>query len=286
MKSGLTLICLLFVAHLAGRTDERNRDDRKSEPRKTEAVTVPFEMLRTGHIAVMIKVNGKGPYRVIFDTGAPISLLSSKIAKEAALEKDPKAGGFSLFGMGGQSKAKTLEVGDARIENSSVIIMDHPTVKALAEAVGPLEGIIGFPVFARFKATLNYRDKTLTLVPNGFDPPDVLEAMTAAMMERMLDKKPDRQVLSPSAQWGMNVTKKEDDDAPGVTIKDVLPGGAADIAGLKAGDRLLTLDDRWTDSVLDTYVAAGFVKPRTSVKVVVKRGDKEKELTVKPVSGL
>jgi S1-C subfamily serine protease len=55
---------------------------------------------------------------------------------------------------------------------------------------------------------------------------------------------------------------------------------------VKAGDRLLTLDGRWTDSVADCYTAAGFVKAGTAVTVVVKRGGKEKELTVKPAAGL
>ena len=49
-------------------------------------------------------------------------------------------------------------------------------------------------------------------------------------------------------------------------IKEVLPGGAAAVAGLQANDRLLTLDDRWTDSLTDCYTAASYVKPGTEVK--------------------
>src|SRR5436309_3451586 len=127
-----------------------NADDKKSEAKKPEPVTVPFEMLKTGHMAVMIKVNGKGPYRVVFDTGAPMSLISNKIAKEADIESDAK-GLAALLGLGGQAKVKKLQVGDAKLENAAVIIMDHPTVEALGKEVGGLEGIIGFPVFARFK---------------------------------------------------------------------------------------------------------------------------------------
>ncbi len=49
----------------------------------SKPVTVPFEMLKTKHMAIMIKVNGKGPYRVIFDTGSPVVLLNNKTAKNA-----------------------------------------------------------------------------------------------------------------------------------------------------------------------------------------------------------
>ena len=42
---------------------------------KAQPATVPFEMLQkgklvSGHFTVQVKVNGKGPYRLIFDTGA------------------------------------------------------------------------------------------------------------------------------------------------------------------------------------------------------------------------
>src|SRR5438552_17986456 len=95
-------------------------DDKKSEEKKPEPVIVPFEMLKTGHMAVMIKVNGKGPYRVIFDTGAPMSLLSTKLAKEAEVKTEAK--GFveeiqeKLFGIA-PGKAKSLQVGDAKLEH-------------------------------------------------------------------------------------------------------------------------------------------------------------------------
>jgi hypothetical protein len=295
MNQLFTLRSLVFVAvlglfALAGGSRLNGDDKKSSEEKKPEPVTVPFEMLKTGHMAVMIKVNDKGPYRVIFDTGAPISLLSTKVAKEAGIKTEAK-GLAALLGVGGQAKAKTLEVGDAKLDNASLIVMDHPTIEAISKEVGALEGIIGFPVFARFKTTLNYRDKTLTLVPNGFEPPDVMESMQSALTEMLTAPKGSgsaapKQILSPSAQWGMIVTKKEKDEDPGVTVKEVFPGGAAEAAGLKSGDRILTLDSRWTDSVADTYLAAGFVKPGEAVKLVTKRDGKEKELTVKPKKGL
>ena len=34
-------------------------------------------------MVVNVKINGKGPYRLIFDTGAPFTLINNKIAKEA-----------------------------------------------------------------------------------------------------------------------------------------------------------------------------------------------------------
>ena len=56
-------------------------------PKKVEPVVVPFELLASGHMAVKVKANGKGPFLLIFDTGAPMSLVNNRLAKEADLLK-------------------------------------------------------------------------------------------------------------------------------------------------------------------------------------------------------
>ena len=70
-----------------------------------------------------------------------------------------------------------------------------------------------------------------------------------------------------------------------MTVKDVVAESPAAAGGLKAGDRLLTLDGRWTDSVADTFSAANFVKPGQPTALVVKRDGKEVKLLVKPAKG-
>ncbi len=258
----------------------------RADTADVKPVAVPFELLQTKHMVIRIKVNDKGPYRVIFDTGAPISLLNNKVAREAGLLKNAPKPLFNLFGMGGEVKIKKLQVGELKAEGVTAIVMDHPTIEAISSAFGPIEGIIGFPFFARYRMTLDYQAKQMTFVPNGFDPPDVLQSLMANVMGIMQDKKPARRVLAPAAQWGLVITKAEGDEEAGVAIQEILPATAAAAAGLKVGDRLLTLDGRWTDSVADCYSAASHVKPGAAVKVVVRRDGRETELTVKPTFGL
>jgi predicted aspartyl protease len=103
-----------------------------------KSFSVPFHTIKTQHMVVDVKINGKGPYRLIFDTGAPDSLINNRLAKEAdVLPKDLKPG-FALFGARGQFKIKTLEAGDLKAENLSVMVVDHPTVAAISDAVVPL----------------------------------------------------------------------------------------------------------------------------------------------------
>ena len=280
---GLTLF--LVALPLAAQTKDapKGKDEKKEE---AKPVVVPFETLPSGHMTVMVKLNGKGPYKLIFDTGAPTLLLNNRIAKEADLLKNAKKPLFAPFGAMGEVTIPTLEVGDVKAEKVPAMVMDHPTVEAISTAskkeAGPIDGIVGFPFFARYKMTLDYRAKTMTFVPNGYNPPNVTEAMMAALLKNADGAV---KILAPAAQWGMICDQGEKDEDPGVTVKEVMPGSAAEKAGLKKGDRVLTIDGRWTDSLPDLYTAAGYIKPGKAAPVVIKRDGKEMELQVKPTSG-
>lgn len=235
-----------------------------------KAIVVPFELLKSRHMAVQVKINGKGPYRLIFDTGAPVNLLNTKIGKEAEVK-----GGV----------IDSLEIGDLRVEKVGTMVADHPTVQAISKALGPVEGLVGFPVFARYKTTVDYQKKEMTFTPTDYQPGDTLKAMMAKLLNPPKEK-PEPRTAAPAGLWGFAVEKAPDEEEPGVAVREVFAGSAAAAAGLKPGDRLLTLDGRWTDSVADTYTAAGLVKPGRSAVLVVRRDGREVKLTVKPAAGL
>jgi hypothetical protein len=267
-----------------GRAWSAERDGRSAlhGPRSTP-VTVPFELLKSKHIAVKIKINGKGPYRVIFDTGAPMTLINNRIAKDSGAMKKVLRPILPLWGAGGQVRLDSLQVGDAKVKNTTAIVMDHPTVEHISKVLGPIEGLVGFPFFGRFALTIDYQAKTLTFLPTNYEPPDVMKKLMKTLMER---DRPRTQVLAPAAQWGLRVDKDAKDTDPGVNVREVLSGSAAARAGLRAGDRLLSLDGRWTDSVAECYGAAGPVKPGTAAHVRIRRGGKDLTLTVTPVTGI
>jgi len=268
------LNCALLLL-LAGFTSARADDTPK-------AARVPFDLIKTQHMVVDIKINGKGPYRVIFDTGAPIILLNNKVAKESGIfPKDFRRPIFSPFGSMGDFKIKTLQLGDLQVHDIKTIVMDHPTVTLISKALGPIEGIVGFSFFARFRMTIDYQAKVMTFVPTKFEPPDMI-----ANVMKMLGSVNRTRVLAPAGQWGFQVHKDDRDEEPGVTVKLVLSGSPAEKAGMRAGDRLLTLAGRWTDTVADCYLAASFVSAGSEAPVVIRREGKELQLKVRIVPGL
>jgi len=126
----------------------------------------------------------------------------------------------------------------------------------------------------------------MTLVPSGYVPGDAMQGLMNKIMSGSKKEKPEPTVLAPAAVWGFTVDKETKDEADGVKVTEVLAKSPAEAGGLKVGDRLLTLDGRWTDSVSDTFLAASAVKPGKPAVLVIKRDGKEMKLTVTPGKGL
>src|SRR5262245_21168181 len=71
---------------------------------------VPFTMLPTNHMLVRAQINDKGPYFLIFDLGAPITLLSNRASEVTGVVKANAPRSF-LFGMRGEADVNKLNVG-------------------------------------------------------------------------------------------------------------------------------------------------------------------------------
>lgn len=247
-------------------------------------VSVPFELITTQHIVVQVKVNGKGPYRLILDTGAPDSLVSNRVAREARLRPVQEAQpALPIFGARGQFRIDSLEIGGLKAEDLSAMVLDHPAVTAISGIAGPVEGILGFTFFARYRMTIDYERKRLSFEPTAYRPGDVMQDMIKRVLAGSQTRTP--RVLAPGSLLGVRI-KAADKEEAGVLVAEVLAEGAAAAAGMQPGDRLLSLAQRWTDSVADLFVAAGQLRPGVPVDAVVVRQGKELVLKLTPRSGL
>lgn len=253
-------------------------------PAAPSKATVPFEMLATNHMVVRAKINGKGPFDMIFDVGAPITLLTNKVALEAGVIK-PDAPRSFLFSIRGEGEVKTLEVGTLKAQDLPVIVLDHPLLKAMGEMLDRrLDGIMGYTFFARYKTTIDYQAKTMSFEPVNASVRNLMRDLADRLAGPRVAR---HRVLAPSGLWGVTVDDPAAGlDAPGVPIIGVLADSPAAQAGLKPGDVLTTLDGRWTTSINDAFAAAAAAQPGREVAVIVLRDGKELTLTVRPVEGI
>lgn len=280
-KPGAVAASLALVLAFAGPREARPQGPAPAAVKG--AAVVPFEMLPSNHMVVKARINGKGPYRLIFDLGAPITLLGNRAGEGSGVVKKSAPKSF-LFSMRGESKVDTLEVGGLKATALPVIVLDHPALTALGTFLGgPLDGIIGFTFFARYRTTIDYKVNEMTFEPVDFRVKDLMKDLP----ERLVGPKVGRtRVLAPGAFFGLTVGAPSGGlDSPGVPVTGVLEGSPAAEAGLRVGDLLAALDGRWTADVGDVYSAAAASSPGRTVAVDVVRDGQPVTLKVTPRAG-
>jgi hypothetical protein len=233
---------------------------------------------------VRARINDKGPYLLVFDLGAPITLLGNSVSEASGVVKASTPRSF-LFGMRGEATVDKLQIGNLTATRLPVIVFDHPVLKALGRMTGrSIDGIMGYTFFARYKTMIDYQAHQMTFEPVDHPVRDLLKELP----DRLLGPKiAQRRVVAPSAMLGLRLAEPRGGvDSPGVPIVEVYKESPADRAGLKSGDVLISLDGRWTTSITDVFDAAVDVKPGDNAAVVVLRNGVEKTLTIWPVDGI
>lgn len=273
-------LCLGFAA--IGPADDPKPAEK---PKKYE---IPYRLTDTNHILVRAKLNGKGPFNLILDTGAPAVFITKDVAKRAKLEVgDNGWGAFDSFEVEGGLKVDKVKT---RVED--LIQIDGMNKMGLAGV--ELHGVIGYNVLARFRVEYDFTADKLGFesIP-GFAPPDPekIEAKGADDIQSMAGffkaiiamsgLKPNFDVV-PRGFVGIEVAEGKD----GVVVKKVLARSPAEKAGLKAGDVIASVKEAKVASGKELSAALAKAGVGTKWVFTVRRGDKTEEITVELGRGL
>jgi hypothetical protein len=134
--------------------------------------TIPFRLINN-HIYAAVRVNGKGPFMFIFDTGG-VNLVTPPVAKELGLTV---SGAMQANGAGkghmqaSLTKVDSVRIGAATIKSQPFIVLP---LNAMSDVEGVEEtGMIGFETFRRFVTRIDYGRHLLELIrPSAFNPAD------------------------------------------------------------------------------------------------------------------
>ena len=119
-----------------------------------------------------------------------------------------------------------LQVGDLTAEKLPVIVLDHPVLKALGDVLGrPLDGIIGYTFFARYRTTIDYQAQRMTFEPVDFEVRDLIRELP----DRLAGPKVARGACwRPAGLWGLTAGQADRGvDSPGVPVREVLADSPA-----------------------------------------------------------
>lgn len=134
------------------------------------STSVPVDLI-DNHIYLDVTLNGKGPYRFVFDTGGS-NIIDPAVAKEI---KAVGSGSAHDSGTGSGTESNSyatvdsLKIGNAVLQHQ--VFSVEPIRKGFGAAAGQrVDGLIGFEVLARYVTTFDYAGRTLTLAMPGAAP--------------------------------------------------------------------------------------------------------------------
>jgi hypothetical protein len=225
--------------------------------------TVKFRISSTGHQIVQGTVNGKGPYEMVFDTGANSTALNP-----------------AVFGPGGNI---VLALGELKC-NLTVRGHEHSQLKSMKQLrpdMANVEALLGVDFYARYRVTIDYQKREMTFRPNGFDPGDTFGKFVARAQGARYEKNPPPRAIA----LGLLVADPPQ-GARGARVTAVLGNSAAERAGFKTGDSIVGIEQWWVEDAQDLYAHAPLFNPNTTLKFHIQRDGRMETLAVKFPAGL
>lgn len=142
--------------------------------------TVPFE-LASNRPVIEVKVNDHDrPLRFVLDTGSGITVISQETA--ARLKLSPVTRGGFAKGIGGDGQfeivygfLRSISIGDVKLRSVPVYIRKFHNTSA------EIDGYIGLSLVSKFLTTVDYGDRTFTLVARDTNPEIPKDAVTVPL---------------------------------------------------------------------------------------------------------
>lgn len=145
-----------------------------------QPVEVPFEFFRN-EIIVQVKVNGKGPFNMMLDTGTDPSAVDLATAKELALKLSsaggPVSGGGADRNVAYATKLPLIELGGLTAKNVAALTLDLSKVSARLGK--PLHGVLGHSLLNGRVVQIDYPNRVVRFYSSSPFPKAARQANTA-----------------------------------------------------------------------------------------------------------
>lgn len=285
MKVRSLLIALLFVSPAPLCAQEAKKDGDKNADAKAELV--PFRLTDTSHTLVRVKINGKGPFNFIVDTGCPVFLIAEPVGKQAGLKVEK---GWSVLDKLELEGGLELTKVKARVETPFQIT----GMNRMGLAGVELHGLMGYTVLAKYKMDFDYTKKQMAWTPLTFDPPPPMalgkKADTAGMdtmvaLVEILSLFAGGSLPPPPQPRGFFGFELEEKDKA-VYVAGVLKKSPAADAGLQKGDRIHAAQGKEVASIDTLLRQANKLTAGKTLSLTIERKNEKQDLKITAGDGL
>lgn len=156
------VIVAVLVAAWAGCT----LPNQVGQPSETSPGEVRFEMTPPNDAAIIVpvKIDGKGPYKFVLDTGATFTCIDTKLADELKLPEWKGQFGVGVLTPGEGTvrlvNIDTLEVGDAKATKLQACTIDLQQMQKMGLDA---KGLVGLNFLKPYRMSIDFERRVLKL---------------------------------------------------------------------------------------------------------------------------
>jgi hypothetical protein len=280
-----TLALILTRATASGPQDRARTPAR--DPQIGQSFRVPYRLTDTNHFLVRVRINGKGPFNFLVDSGAPALFVSTESAEKVGLNPGHDRFWTPIDRLDLEGGAR-LEHIKARVEDPFQLV----GMNALGLPGATIDGILGFTILARFHLEIDPTQDRMTWTRLDHEPRDLpvpervqggqksgppeVQAMNALGslakgLAFLIGRQPEEQ-RHPRGFLGLEWSQQPTGSHSRLYVQRVLPGSGAAQAGLETGDLILQIKGQPVDSARSARTALGQLEPGAKIPVFIRRG--------------
>jgi hypothetical protein len=295
-------LVVIFRAALRGST-EPPADG--ADPQVSRKFQVPYRLTDTNHFLVRARVNGKGPFNFLVDSGAPALFIATETANKIGMKPDPGEFWTSVRRFDLEGGARLTDI-KARVEDPFQLV----GMNALGLPGASIDGILGFTILARFHLEIDLTKDRMIWTGLDHEPRDPpvpkhklgeqgggpigVQAMSvlgplakglAFLMGKQAEEK-----QQPRGFLGLEWSEKDETGRKRVFVVGVLDGSPAARGGIHSGDQIIRLNDHAIEGLKDAQAALADIHAGDQIALMVERGpgttDHALRLTITAGDGL
>lgn len=259
-----------------------------AETKATQTYQVPYRLADTKHLIVRAKINDKGPFNFVIDTGAPAMFITQSLGKKLGISTDKN--GWATFDRLEFEGGLILPKARGRIED----LFQLEGMNGMGLPGIELHGLLGFNILARFRIEYDLTQEKMKWTPLNYEPamperfgkggaPAGLNAVGDIL--KVVGGLMGRTANSDAVPRGfLGIELAELDGV--VKIKAVLDKSPAADAGLKSGDQIRRFQGKDIRRLSEIQESFAKLAEGVSVRLTRVRGDTEEEITIKAGKGL
>ncbi len=307
-RLALTLAATALALTLTQALAWDSQEGAKPPPRDSQigrSFRVPYRLTDTNHFLVRVRINGKGPFNFLVDSGAPALFVSTEAAKKVGLKPGQDQFWTPIDRLDLEGGAR-LEHVKARVEDPFQLV----GMNALGLPGATIDGILGFTILARFQLEIDPTQDRMTwtrldYVPRDLPVPELkageqrrgppeVQAISALGpiakgLALLIGRQPEEQ-RHPRGFLGVEWSSELAGGRSQLYVRRVFSASAAAKAGLEPGDLLLRIKGQPIDSVKAARNSLSELEPGEKIPLLIRRsraaGSRELSLELTAGEGL